>query len=229
MTKYIVTAVRRIRGHIAAKAGDIVYDRSGHDYGLAREDSMATGQPHISVTFNSDGSPPGFTIPIGYLVACDDITDLPTKTLKVLNGIKRARYRVAADIISLGLMRDKIVYQVPPEFGPPVAPGMIRVSTSNFFSDTGDGQTVLDVPLALLQLLPEEPITNKVIKGGVHAADIEQQQIDRADRNRIAEMAMQGLLSSLDQNHDWNDQAIAKSSFDIADAMIAERKKRDAQ
>ncbi len=44
--------------------GTIVFDQSGHDYGLARDDTNATGKKHVSVTLNSDGDYPGFTVPV---------------------------------------------------------------------------------------------------------------------------------------------------------------------
>lgn len=45
------------------KVGDTVYELYGYDYGLASDDSRATGVPHKSVTLNSDGDYPAFTIP----------------------------------------------------------------------------------------------------------------------------------------------------------------------
>jgi hypothetical protein len=54
------------RGGSAGKVevGDAVYEQSGYDYGLSRDDSRATGVSHITVTKNSDGDYPGFTIPL---------------------------------------------------------------------------------------------------------------------------------------------------------------------
>lgn len=46
-----------------ATAGTIVYACAHHDYGLARDDTRMTGVPHISVTMNSDGDYPFFTVP----------------------------------------------------------------------------------------------------------------------------------------------------------------------
>jgi hypothetical protein len=46
------------------KAGTIVYDAEGHDYGLARDDTYDTGIKHISVTLKKDGSNPFFTVPL---------------------------------------------------------------------------------------------------------------------------------------------------------------------
>lgn len=45
----------------AAKAGTIVYDPKGYDYGLASDDTRMTGREHRSVTLNADGSYPTFT------------------------------------------------------------------------------------------------------------------------------------------------------------------------
>lgn len=53
------------------KAGDIVYDLIRYDYGLARDDSNHTGIYHISVTKNSDGDYPSFTIPEHALIKID--------------------------------------------------------------------------------------------------------------------------------------------------------------
>jgi hypothetical protein len=43
--------------------GDTVYHLGMHDYGLAGDDTRTTGVEHVSVTLNSDGSYPSFTIP----------------------------------------------------------------------------------------------------------------------------------------------------------------------
>jgi len=43
-------------------AGTICYDFSGHDYGLAADDTRMTGIPHVSVTLDPDGGTPSFTI-----------------------------------------------------------------------------------------------------------------------------------------------------------------------
>lgn len=47
-----------------AVAGTIVFRQSGYDYGLARDDTEATGIEHISVTLKRSGGYPGFTIPL---------------------------------------------------------------------------------------------------------------------------------------------------------------------
>jgi hypothetical protein len=69
MQAYRVTKARELRGELMASAGTIVYDAVGHDYGLASDDTRATGIEHISVTLNSDGSTPTFTIPVTDLAA----------------------------------------------------------------------------------------------------------------------------------------------------------------
>jgi hypothetical protein len=43
--------------------GDTVYELVAYGYGLASDDTRATGVQHISVTFNEDGSYPSYTIP----------------------------------------------------------------------------------------------------------------------------------------------------------------------
>lgn len=52
--------------------GDIVYEFIGHDYGLARDDSIATGTIHTSVTIEADGSSPFFTVPVHNLEEIHD-------------------------------------------------------------------------------------------------------------------------------------------------------------
>lgn len=46
-----------------AKAGSVVYDCLGHDYGLASDDTRMTGIEHVSVTLKRSGGYPYFTIP----------------------------------------------------------------------------------------------------------------------------------------------------------------------
>lgn len=43
--------------------GDIVYECLQYDYGVAHDDTRATGVPHTSVTLEEDGSYPFFTVP----------------------------------------------------------------------------------------------------------------------------------------------------------------------
>lgn len=45
-------------------AGTKVYRCTRYDYGLASDDTRMTGILHISVTLNSDGDYPSFTIPV---------------------------------------------------------------------------------------------------------------------------------------------------------------------
>lgn len=52
-------------------AGDVVYDLVKYDYGLARDDTEATGEPHKSVTFSPNGDYPSHTIPEEYLQRLD--------------------------------------------------------------------------------------------------------------------------------------------------------------
>lgn len=51
----------------SAKAGTIVYELMKSDYGLACDDSNATGVHHVSVTLNHDGDYPSFTYPFHLL------------------------------------------------------------------------------------------------------------------------------------------------------------------
>lgn len=46
-----------------AVAGTAVYSCKYHDYGLASDDTAATGIPHISVTLSPEGEYPCFTVP----------------------------------------------------------------------------------------------------------------------------------------------------------------------
>jgi len=46
-----------------AVAGSIVYEWTTGDYGLSADDTAVAGVPHISVTLNSNGDYPFFTIP----------------------------------------------------------------------------------------------------------------------------------------------------------------------
>ncbi len=45
-----------------AKAGTVVYDIRGWDYGLASDDTRMTGVQHVSVTLDEDGGYPSFTV-----------------------------------------------------------------------------------------------------------------------------------------------------------------------
>lgn len=46
-----------------AKAGTTVYAIRGYDYGLAKDDTRFRGIEHISVTLDSEGDYPFFTVP----------------------------------------------------------------------------------------------------------------------------------------------------------------------
>jgi hypothetical protein len=46
-----------------AVAGSVVYACAYYDYGVADDDTRLSGKPHISVTLNSNGSYPFFTVP----------------------------------------------------------------------------------------------------------------------------------------------------------------------
>lgn len=51
--------------------GTICYEFNRYDYGLASDDTRATGKPHVSVTLNSDGDYPSFTIREDFLEKVD--------------------------------------------------------------------------------------------------------------------------------------------------------------
>lgn len=61
-TQYKLTEYRF--GH---PAGTIVYEFHGHDYGLARDDSLETGDEHMSVTDKENGEGPFFTVRVDHL------------------------------------------------------------------------------------------------------------------------------------------------------------------
>ena len=46
------------------KAGSRVYPCYVHDYGLARDEELMTGEPHMSVTLDEKGGYPFFTVPV---------------------------------------------------------------------------------------------------------------------------------------------------------------------
>jgi len=47
------------------EVGTVCYDFIWHDYGCARDDSYYSGEPHISVTLDSEGKGyPFFTVPL---------------------------------------------------------------------------------------------------------------------------------------------------------------------
>lgn len=75
MKKYRVLFMRMIRGTVYANEGDIVYDFMGCDYGLANDDTRATGVEHVSVSPNSSGEAPSFTIPKHHLQEIEEIEE----------------------------------------------------------------------------------------------------------------------------------------------------------
>lgn len=72
MRKYRVKFDLTIHGELCAKAGDIVYDTKGYDYGCASDDTRMFGYEHISVSSKEDGDYPFFTIPLGHLEEIKD-------------------------------------------------------------------------------------------------------------------------------------------------------------
>lgn len=97
--KYRVVALATpFASHIDAKAGDFVYECFGYDYGLASDDTRATGIPHRSVTLSRFGAYPSFTIPEEALEPVEpDVPEYPsdehTKTVcKIGAGAETCRY-----------------------------------------------------------------------------------------------------------------------------------------
>jgi hypothetical protein len=70
------------------KAGDIVYCASVYDYGLASDDTHATGVEHISVSLRRNGGYPTFTAPCQDLGPCDAPT-LPPLTKEHMDFVCR--------------------------------------------------------------------------------------------------------------------------------------------
>jgi hypothetical protein len=64
MTDCITQAYTLLRPHWSIRAGKTVFKLKGWDYGCASDDSRATGEKHISITLNPDGSPPGYSVPM---------------------------------------------------------------------------------------------------------------------------------------------------------------------
>lgn len=50
-----------------AKTGCTVYSCAHSDYGMADDDTCMSGVVHVSVTLNSDGSYPFFTVPTDHV------------------------------------------------------------------------------------------------------------------------------------------------------------------
>lgn len=84
------------------KAGTIVYEQMTHDYGLARDDTRATGIRHVSVTTKPDGGYPGFTVPAEHLIPMDSHEPVDAKPeptiadLRLQEAEHRARLLLAA-------------------------------------------------------------------------------------------------------------------------------------
>lgn len=66
MTQYLLNRDLE-RGNNTYSKGTVVYMYDGYDYGLSYDDSQVSGDPHISVTLNKNGSAPFFTTPVDYL------------------------------------------------------------------------------------------------------------------------------------------------------------------
>jgi len=79
--RYIMLADSAINKNV--KAGDIVYDCAGHDYGVSNDDTRFTGVKHVSVTINKDGNYPFFTVPESSLKPYPYGTDLEDEVEKV--------------------------------------------------------------------------------------------------------------------------------------------------
>lgn len=52
-----------LREHWGHPAGTLVYRCKDYDYGLASDDTRATGKPHTSMTLDPSGDYPSFTVP----------------------------------------------------------------------------------------------------------------------------------------------------------------------
>ena len=74
-TEYIVFAPRIIGGELMAEPGDSVYEFLYDDFGLAEHESKATQERVVSVTLNSDGTYPSFTIPRAHIVPADEVEE----------------------------------------------------------------------------------------------------------------------------------------------------------
>lgn len=56
-------AYKLIQGHNGLQEGTVVYLSNQFDFGLANEDTRVTGVRHLSVTLDSEGDYPLFTVP----------------------------------------------------------------------------------------------------------------------------------------------------------------------
>lgn len=61
-TKYKLLKDSQI--HLAAKAGDTVYEFLGHDFGCVRDDMLCGGLTTKAVTLSLDENFPFFTVPV---------------------------------------------------------------------------------------------------------------------------------------------------------------------
>ena len=62
----LTTACHR-RDGTTVPAGTVVYEFRYTDYGLANDDTRATGVEHVSVTLDAEGKWPSFTVPKSHL------------------------------------------------------------------------------------------------------------------------------------------------------------------
>ena len=62
----LTTACHR-RDGTTVPAGTMVYEFRYTDYGLANDDTRATGVEHVSVTLDAEGKWPSFTVPKSHL------------------------------------------------------------------------------------------------------------------------------------------------------------------
>lgn len=98
LTRYRVLDAPPLPEHVSVKPGDLVYRLRSYDYGLASDDTAATGVEHISVTLNPHGGYPSFTIPVTALGDPESVqpvypSDDHTKDVcKIGHGAKTCRY-----------------------------------------------------------------------------------------------------------------------------------------
>lgn len=86
MTKYILNKDSKVNP--AVKAGSIVYELRGSDYGLARDDTAMLGYECKSVTLDPEGGYPSFSVPAHDLTDFNERNDarLAMKTLSEIQG-----------------------------------------------------------------------------------------------------------------------------------------------
>lgn len=61
LKKYVLKSSENAVGH---PAGTVAYETLGYDYGCANDDYRVTGREHISLTLDSKGDYPFFTVPV---------------------------------------------------------------------------------------------------------------------------------------------------------------------